>query len=209
MSDLLTLTQWLSPAFPLGSFSYSHGLEWFIDADEVTDGSQLQSWLDDTLTFGAGRSDAIILSLTHRGHDPQEMAQLARALCTGKERWEETWAQGQAFGQTLAQMKDQPSVDYPLPVAVGLAARDLDLGPQIVTEMYLHAFVSNLISVGVRFIPIGQTAGQRILSALHPRIVVVAGQAVVARQSDIATAAIRGDLASLMHETQDVRLFKT
>ncbi|MBD3678402.1 MAG: urease accessory protein UreF [Rhodobacteraceae bacterium] len=209
MTDILTLTQWLSPSFPVGSFAYSHGLEWAISEGEVSDADGLQEWLSDTLRLGAGRVDAILLCAVRAGRDPTEMAALARALAASKERWEETLAQGRAFCSTVAGMTGEALPELPYPVAVGLAARRLDLPVEEVAALYLHAFASNLVSAGVRFVPLGQTEGQRVLSDLHPLIREVAAQATATEPDDITSFVPRGDFMAMAHETMDVRIYKT
>ena len=204
-TDLLTLTQWLSPAFPLGSFAYSHGLEQVIADGHVPDAAGLQVWLEETLRFGAGRVDAVLLCQALGGAD---VADTARALATSRERWEETLAQGTAFAQTLGKMghKVNPAA---LPVALGEAARGLDLVPADVAQLYLHAFTSNLVSVAVRFVPLGQSEGQAVLAALHPVLAEVAEAAAKTDLTQIGSAALMSDIAAMRHETLDVRLFRT
>ena len=204
-TDLLTLMQWLSPAFPLGSFAYSHGLEQVIAAGTVTNASTLQDWLSETVQFGAGRVDAVLLCRAMAGED---MAPTARALAASKERWEETLAQGTAFAQTLSNM-GKSARPVALPVAVGEAARDLASDPAEVAQLYLHAFASNLVSVAVRFVPLGQSEGQAVLAALHPVIAQVAEAASQTPIEQIGSAALMGDISAMRHETLDVRLFRT
>jgi urease accessory protein len=208
-TDLLTLTQWLSPAFPVGSYAYSHGLEAVIAAGEVSGPDSLAVWLDDTLRLGAGRADAILLAAAHRGEDAAALAAVARALAASAERWHETMAQGRAFAEAVNAVTGSTADAMPYPVAVGVAARRLALDTGQVAALYLHAFAANLVSAAVRFVPLGQAAGQRVLAGLHPAIADVAAEATVAQVDDIATSVLRGDLAAMRHETMDVRIFKT
>lgn len=208
-ASLLTLTQWLSPAFPVGAFAYSHGLELAISDGHVRSADDVFAWLEQTLTIGGGKVDAWLLSMTLQGADADDMAQLAQAVAGTRERWEETVQQGAAFAKTVSQMS---GVEYParaLPVAVGLAARTLDLAPKTVIALYLSSYMSNLVSAGVRFVPLGQTDGQVILARLHPLIDALAERAVHATQSSLTTSAFAADLASARHEDMDVRIFKT
>lgn len=204
--DFLTLTQWLSPAFPLGSFAYSHGLETVVENGDVKDRETLTHWIADILRYGAGSVDAILLCQSMAG---KEMTDMARALAASKERLIETEAQGCAFVATVNGITGSEDQAAPLPVAVGVASRGLSLAPQDVASLYLHAFTSNLVSVGVRFIPLGQTDGQKALAALHPVILEVATKAAKASLSDLASATFGADIAAMHHETQDVRIFKT
>ncbi len=207
-TDLLTLTQWLSPAFPVGSFAYSHGLEQVIADGDVADAPGLRGWLSDILILGAGRSDAILLCAALRGEDERDLAALAEALAPSQERWQETRDQGAAFAAAVSATGH--SVEpMPFPVAVGVAARALTLEPKEVAQLYLHAFTSNLVSAAVRFVPLGQNEGQGVLSALHPVIAGVAEEASASTTDDISSAVPRADLAAMRHETLEVRIFKT
>ena len=207
---LLTLIQWLSPAFPTGGYAYSHGLEWAMAAGEVTDAASLQSWISDVLRYGAGRSDAILLA---RGLDPdadlEALSDLARALAGSAERLRETVEQGAAFALTTGALTGLALPPRALPLAVAQAARRLTLPPETVVAMFLHGFAANLVSAAVRFVPLGQTDGQRVLAALHPLVALLANEAAEAPLAAIGTAAFRADMAAMQHETQSVRLFKT
>lgn len=209
-SDLLTLTQWLSPAFPVGAYAYSHGLEAAIASGEVCGADTLERWLADVLRFGAGRTDAILLVHAMRGETPlDELAGLAEALAASAERWRETVEQGAAFTRTVNALTGADRADAALPVAVGAAAAGLSLPCDRVAALYLHGFASNLVSVGVRFIPLGQTDGQAVLGALHPLIAQLAAEAATAPLAGIGTAAFGADMAAMRHERLEVRLFKT
>lgn len=206
ITDRLTLAQWLSPSFPLGSFAYSHGLEHAVTAGDVHDAETLAEWLRIVLHHGAGRVDAVLLCLALRGED---MGETARALAGSRERLEETEAQGRAFADTVARMQGRAVPAHPLPVAVGMAAQDLDLPAQEVAALYLHAFASNIVSAGVRFIPLGQSQGQQVLAGLHQGIAEIAEWAATAGLADLRSGAFGADLAAMQHETQHVRIFKT
>lgn len=206
---LLTLTQWLSPSFPLGAFAYSHGLELAISDGHVRDAAGLKDWLRVILTRGGGHVDACLLALVLQGADAQEMGDLAEAMAGSKERWAETFEQGRAFVATVAQMGGPARPARALPVAVGEAARDLDLPSKTVIALYLHSFTSNLVSAGVRFIPLGQAAGQTVLSQLHTEIEQGAEAALAATPDSLTTGAFAADLNAARHEDMDVRIFKT
>ena len=207
---LLRLTQWLSPAFPVGSYAYSHGLEWAISAGDVTTAAQLQRWIGTVLTEGAGRTDAILLAQALRPEtDLADLAALAQALAASRERLVETLDQGRALGQTIAALTGQPQPEMPYPVALGAAARGLGLPAEPVVSLYLHAFASALVQAAVRFVPLGQTEGQAVLAALHPVILQIAAEAVQADIGQIGSGAFRSDLAAMRHETMDVRIFRT
>ena len=204
-TDLLTLTQWMSPAFPLGSFAYSHGLETAISEGKVRNSSELQDWLHVVLTRGSGWTDALLLCAARRGENP---AQLARALAGSKERLEETEAQGAAFAATLRAMGHDIE-DAPLPVALGIASQKLDLESDVIAGVYLQSFTSNLVSCAVRFVPLGQNEGQGVLAALAPAIQATAERAAAATLDDLGSSAFFSDISAMQHETQTARVFRT
>lgn len=204
-TDLLRLVQWLSPAFPTGGFAYSHGLEQAVVDGTVHDAASTEAWIADILQFGAGWGDAVMLAHARRGEDLRD---LARALAPSAERLRETEEQGTAFAATVTAL-GVPVAPQPLPLAVGTATRGLDIATGQVVALFLHAFAANLVSCATRFVPLGQTAGQGVLSHLHPIIEALAERVATAPLSAIASSAIAGDLAAMRHETLDVRIFKT
>lgn len=207
---LLTLVQWLSPAFPIGAYAYSHGLEAVIAAGEVREAGALRQWLADVLEFGAGRTDAILLAHALRdGADHTALATLARAMATTAERLQETEELGAALTRATDALRGTASVPLPFPVALGRAAQGLPLPPAQVIALALQAFAAGLVSAAVRFVPLGQTEGQAVLAALHPLILRLAAEAAEAPLSAIGTAAIRADIASARHETLHTRIFRT
>lgn len=207
---LLSLVQWLSPAFPTGGYAYSHGLEQVIHDGAVKSGADLIAWLAAILRHGAGRQDAILLACALRdGANAETLAELAHALAPSAERWRETMEQGAALSRAVSAVTGRDIPALPLPVALGVAAAPLGLPPAQVIALYLHAFASNLTSAAVRFVPLGQNAGQQALSALHPLIEALAAECATATTDDITSAALAADLAAMRHETMDVRIFKT
>lgn len=207
MIDRLTLIQWLSPAFPTGAFAYSHGLEQAM-VDGTSDTDTVSLWIADVLAQGGGWTDAVLLALTLRGTDADQMADLARALAGSAERLGETLDQGRAFAATVSAL-GQPVPALPLPVAVGVAARRLDLPETEIIAHYLHGFAANLVSAATRFLPLGQAQAQRILAGLHVKIAEIASRAAVAGPDDLTTSCLAAELAAMRHETLDVRIFRT
>ena len=207
---LLTLVQWLSPAFPTGGFAYSHGLEAAIFGQEVTDAASLRLWLAEVLAHGAGRQDAILLVAALRpGTDHAALDALARALQPSAERLMETLDQGTAFARTVAGLTGRSLPPRCLPIALGEAAAPLDLPAEQVVGLYVHAFASALVGCAMRFMPLGQAAGQGVLASLHPQIAALAAQAPSLSIEDLGSAALGADLAAMRHETMDVRIFRT
>jgi urease accessory protein len=207
-TDLLTLVQWLSPAFPTGGYAYSHGLEAVMAEGERT-AAGLRAWIEGVLRHGAGQADAVLLACALRGEDPSELDALARAMAGSRERLSETVEQGAAFARTVSALTGRDLPPRVLPVAVGEATLQLKIDAGEVIAVYLHAFAANLVACATRFAPLGQTEGQAMLAALHPVIHAVAGAALGAETLAIGTAAIGAEMAAMRHEEQDVRIFKT
>jgi urease accessory protein len=203
------LSTWFSPAFPVGAFSYSHGLEWAVEAGCVSDPASLERWIADVVAFGSGRSDVVLLAHAFAAADPAPVAELAEALAPSAERRLETMALGAAFARTTAAAwhLDLPAMPYP--VAVGHAARRLHLPLPITATLYLQAFAATLISAGVRLVPIGQTDGQRITARLLPVVARVADAAVLEPLERTGGIAAWSDLAAMLHETQYTRLYRS
>jgi len=207
---LLTLTQWLSPAFPTGAFAYSHGLEAVIAAGTVQDAAGLESWLTGVLRLGSGWQDAVLLAAALRpGADFDALDALARALAPGAERLQETVEQGAALARTVAGITGRALPARSLPIALGEAAAPLNADPATVIALYLQGFAGNLTTVATRHVPLGQTEGQAVLARLAPVIAGLADRAAGATLDDLGSAALTADLAAMQHETQTVRIFRT
>jgi urease accessory protein len=211
---LLRLLAWLSPAFPTGAYAYSHGLEWAVECGDITDGDTLHAWLADVLAHGSGRNDAILLRRAHRAYSDAAtlcaIAELAAAVAPSRERQAETLDQGAAFIAAAAAWHppDLPRrVAYP--VAVGALAGAHGIGEDATTAAYLQTFATNLISAAVRLVPLGQSAGLRVLAVLEPVILQVAEASRAATLDDLGGCAFRSDIAAMRHETQYTRLFRS
>jgi urease accessory protein len=221
---LYRLMTWLSPAFPVGAFAYSSGIEWAVEAGDIRDATSLQDWLASMLTDGAGFCDGVFLAGTHRAassHDDaglRDIAELAAAFVPSRERQLETSAQGRAFIDIARSAWHCDGLDEMIavcggtivyPVAVGLvsAAHAIPLAPTM--HALLHALASNWISAGARLVPLGQTDSQRVLASLEPVVVATAKRATEASLDDLGSASFRADLSSLRHETQYTRLFRS
>jgi urease accessory protein len=221
---LYRLMAWLSPAYPVGAFSYSSGIEWAVEAGDVRDADTLKSWLAVMMADGGGHCDAILFAHAHRAAAASDetalsgVAELAAAFAPTKERHLETTAQGNAFVEAtraawpcaaldrLKAIWDGP-VAYPVAVAVAAVGHGIALAPAL--PAYLQAVAANWVSAGVRLVPLGQTDGLRVLAALEPVVAATAQRALASSLDDLGSAAIRADLASARHETQYTRLFRS
>jgi urease accessory protein len=221
---MMHLLAWLSPAFPVGAFSYSHGLEQAVEASLVTDRVNAANWIGDILRFGAGWIDAGLFLAAHRAVLAGDRGSLQKALILGNS-WRgtaetalESAAQGAAFVATLRAGWDLPQVMrwfttldgrpvYAVAVAIAAAAVDIDEAPALAA--YLQAFAANLISAAQRLVPLGQTDGQRILAKLTSEISEIVSLARRLPFEEFGSAALMVDWTSAQHETQYTRLFRS
>lgn len=211
--SLLRLLTWLSPAFPVGLFGWSNGLEQVIADEAVTDGDALIDWIGALIEFGAGWNDAVLLTEAHAAAgDPARLgnvADLATALAPSAERLAETLAQGTAFLTAVRAWPDVTPVleKAPWPVAVGAACGLSGVSRLDAIAATLHAFAGNLVSVALRAIPLGQTEGVRVMAAIEPRILAAADRAARSTLDDLGSATLVADIAAMRHETLQPRLF--
>lgn len=208
----VVLLQWLSPAYPVGAFAWSHGLEAAVARKEVTDGAVLEAWLGDLLLFGSARADAILLAAACRAEDKAALAEVdatARAFAPSRERLAETVEQGTAFCRATSEVWGDNLRDLTYPVAVGRAARMYGLPLDLTLEMFTHAFVSNQVAAAQRLLPVGQIEGQRILKNLGPQVSDAAKNALTSDLSSLSSACFAADVASMVHETQYSRIFRS
>ena len=221
---LYRLMTWLSPAFPVGAFSYSSGIEWAVETGDIADANSLRDWLGAMLAEGSGFCDGVFLAQAHRAASSRDhgklrdIAELAAAFVPSRERHLETSAQGRAFieiaraawncdllEQTIASCEG--AIVYPVAVGVVSAAHAIPLAPTM--HAFLHALTSNWISAGARLVPLGQTDSQRVLALLESAVAATAARALDASLEDLGSATFRADLASMRHENQYTRLFRS
>ena len=215
---------WLSPAFPVGAFAYSHGLELAAERGWVHHRASLEPWLLDLVELGSLRNDLILLARAWHAVAASDIDalvginELALALQPSAERRLETVTQGNAFLATLAAAWPRESAtrassaisgDVAYPIAVGVGAAGHDVGVAGTLHAYALAFVSALVSAAIRLSIVGQTDGQRVVAALMPAIERAAQTAFTSTLDDLGGATLRSDLASLAHETQYSRLFRS
>jgi len=243
---LYRLMTWLSPAYPLGAYSYSHGIEYAVEAGLIGDRGTLQDWIAHAVRFGAGLTDAALLAAAWRAAqsddrslfrssppqwggegversapfdgDLDEVCELAAAWRGSAETALEGRGQGAAFLAATRAAWPHPALDElalrwrgeaMLPVAVGVAAsvHGVALAPTLTA--YLHGFAANLVSAGLRLVPLGQTDGQRAIAALAKDVAATVHAALATPLDEIGTAAPMVDWCSMRHETQYTRLFRS
>ena len=219
----LALLAWLSPAYPVGAYAYSHGLEWAVEAGDVRELQTLIDWISDILRHGSGRNDAILFvqawrNATAGGDDLASLAELAIALAPSRERRLEALQQGAAFLNATRAAWPHPQIDrfaeavngqsaYCIAFAVAVAAHNVPLRPAL--DSFLSAFASNLVSAAVRLNVVGQTDGQRAVAVLTGVALQVAQSIEHSSLDDLGGSAFRADIAAMRHETQHARLFRS
>lgn len=221
-NGLLRLMSWLSPAFPVGGFSYSHGIEYAVECGLLTDRFQTQSWIVHVLRHGSAWVDGGLFLAAHRAvsgqGDLRDVADWAAALRGTPEMALEARAQGAAFVSALKASWPDPDfqdwmgrLDAPpsYAVAVAVAAACAEIPEDLALSAFLMAVAANLVSAAVRLVPLGQTDGQRVTAALAGQIPAIAEAARRTSFADLGTAAPMVDWTSMKHETQYTRLFRS
>jgi len=226
MTDpLYRLLAWLSPSYPIGAFSYSHGIETAVEEGFIKDRASLVAWLETVLRDGAGRVDGALFAAAWRAAGAadwltfDDVAERATAWRGTSEMALESRQQGGSFlsitrtawpHAALVAAHDRLGGELALPVAVALAAAAHGIKLEMALGAYLHAFTANLISAAVRTVPLGQSDGQLALAALEGYVSATARAAIAVESLDeVGTATPLLDWCSLRHETQYTRLFRS
>ena len=224
---LLKLLTWLSPSFPVGAYAYSHGLECAVEEHLIWDAGTLQVWIDGIITHGTGRTDNIFFSETWRAVNEgdnkrlSEILALARAYQPTSELAIESTAQGAAFMDAIGAAwssdqltslarflkLDETSIPYPVAVALVTSLHRIPLRDALLT--YLHSFMANLVSAGVRLIPLGQKMGLQVLAGLTDSILKSLEAGMTSSIDNIGSATLLVDWTSARHEIQYTRLFRS
>jgi len=225
--DLLRVLTWFSPSFPVGAFSYSHGIEYAVEAGLIDGREGLVDWVEGAVTRGAGRVDAALFCAAYNAIADGDEAGLIWAIERGdtmratRELAVESIGQGEAFLETIRATWPLPRLDrlaeiareqqrrLAYPVAAGAVVAAHGVPVAVALTAYLHGLAANLISAGVRLIPLGQTDGQRAIAALEPVVLEAATAALIRPRGDLGSAAPMIDWASMQHETQYTRLFRS
>ncbi len=223
-SALYRLLAWLSPGYPVGAYTYSHGLEYAVEIGLIDNAGSAGNWIADVVECGTGFSDTAFLAHAHAATEKadiarlSDVAELAAAFNATRELALESHAQGRAFLDITANAWSTPALGmlqsawdgpYTYPVAVGCAAAGHGIGSAETAVGYLHAFAANLVSAAVRLIPLGQTDGQRITADCEPAVNATVGRALQTELGDVASASLMTDICSMKHETQYTRLFRS
>jgi urease accessory protein len=225
--SLLRQQSWLSPAFPTGSYSYSHAIEWAVEVGDIHDRKSLVDWLEADLCHGSGRNEAIFFMEAWRcatEHDCEKLikvAELAAAFRGTSEFALETSQQAASclatlrrvwphlLIETLSELLSELRIVPVLSVVFGVCAATQDIPATLALPAFLQSYLANLVTAGVRLVPLGQTDGQLSIAELEPAVLAVAAQAGCGTIDDLGSAGFMVDLASASHETQYTRLFRS
>ena len=225
--SLLRLQSWLSPGFPTGAYSYSHGIEWAVEAGHINDRESLVDWLEADLCYGSGRNEAIFFNEAWRcvAEDDRpklfEVAELAAAFRGTSEFALESSQQAAACLSTLRQVWPDSVLDWlyeilrerhvppAIAVVIGVASARQHIPVNLALPAFLQSFTANLVTAGVRLIPLGQTDGQLAIAQLEKTVLAASAKAREATINDLGSAAFIVDLCSMAHETQYTRLFRS
>jgi urease accessory protein len=227
VTALLRLQVWLSPTFPIGSYSYSHGLEWAVEAGHVDNRESLVDWLEADLGYGFGRNEAIFFNEAWRYtfDDDRaklfEIAELAAATRATSEITLESSQQATACLAILRQVWPDSVLDWlaqilcdrhvqpALAVVLGVGSARQGIPARLALPAFVQSYITNLVTAGVRLIPLGQTDGQFAIAELQETVETVSAGAEKFTIDDLGSAAFMVDLASMAHETQYTRLFRS
>jgi urease accessory protein len=225
--SLLRQQSWLSPAFPTGSYSYSHGIEWAVEAGHILDRKSLVDWLEADLRYGSGRNEAIFFieawrCATNDDHGKLfEIVELAAAFRGTSEFALESSQQATACLaalrhvwpdraiESLSALLSKRNVLPALSVVLGLRSAREGLPVALALPAFLQSYIANLVTAGVRLIPLGQTDGQLAIAGLEEAVLAASLDVKRATIQDLGSAAFMVDLASASHETQYTRLFRS
>ncbi|MDF7674318.1 urease accessory protein UreF [Acetobacteraceae bacterium ESL0709] len=214
----LSLLSWVSPAFPTGSYAYSHGVEWAVSQGDVRDVASLCDWLEVLLLHGSLGNDLVFLHYgwqrAEEGEALRELAEYARACASSRERYEETLWQGDAFMRAACVWQPEletlrQAFSWPLPVAQGLVFRRGGVTKAQALLAGAYNAVAALVSATVRLVPLGQTDGLRALKRLDPVLEQAVEKAERSTFDDLGGVCFYADMAAMRHETQRTRLFRT
>ena len=218
-SDLVRLMTWLSPGFPVGAYSYSHGLERAVHDGLVATADELADWLMDLIERGSGWNDAVLLgeawhaSRTGDMDRLEQAAELGEAMAASAERHLEVMQQGAAFltavGPWPRDAVRHLGARAPYPVAVGAVAAGTGIGLEAAVSACLHSVTANLVSAALRLIPLGQTEGVNVIARLEPVVLSVARRAAQASLDDLGSSSVLSEIMSMKHEVQHTRLFRS
>ena len=221
-SHFLAILQLASPALPVGAYGYSEGLEMLVENGTITNIENLQDWLKSELIYGSIRLDAAIMVRGFYAIQSGDRSALKRwnlwlsAARDTEELRAASWQMGRSLMQLLGKLEPDilpvvNAVGYPgnYAIAFAIACAHWDINIQAALLAYLHSWANNLITAGIKIIPLGQTAGQELLLGLQPLLITTVGEILTMADDDLGCCNWGLSLASMQHETQYTRLFRS
>ncbi len=218
---LLSLLQLASPALPVGAYSYSEGLETLVETGIINNVATLEHWLTQELTHGVARLEAAVMVRAYQSFAQGDVSKLTHwnqwltATKETEELREQSWQMGGSLLLLLGEispevkphLKDQES--WNLAIAFGIAAATWEIPLDSAILAYLQSWATNLISAGLKLIPLGQTAGQQLLWSLRPSLVAAVEMVMNLEDEELATSGWGLAIASMAHTHQYSRLFRS
>jgi len=214
--SVLTLLTLMSPSFPIGSFSYSHGIETAVQSENIKCSADAQSWIRSLLQYGSGYTDSLFCSFAWREPEPKKLHELIethKAMATSKERYEEAILQGKAFcthaniWRHLECTHLDPATPYS--IVVGVISKEIGIPLELTLTAYLQTFASNLLQALLRLGVLGQTESTKIQNSLEPSILSQAKFASKAKWDDLSNHTFHSEIMAMQHENLNSRIFKS
>jgi urease accessory protein len=220
-SALLKLLQLSSPALPVGAYSYSEGLEWLVDSGKIRTVAELEHWLVQEVRYGAVRLEAAIVLRSYQATQVKQWQRLQswnQWLSAARET-EELRSQSWQMGRSLLRLFQDLHPEFLLPpslekecnfaIGFGLVAAAWEIELEGMLLGYLHSWATNLINAGIKLVPLGQTAGQRLLLQLQPTLEQGFQEILTLQDQELESCGWGLALSSMAHETQYSRLFRS
>ena len=222
--SLYYLLTWFSPSYPIGSYAYSHGLEYAVESKVIKDISDLSSWINDFLIYGSAYNDAIIISCGYNAivdndlNKLEEISQIGKAFKPSKEIALESNQQGISFVHAVSSSLKSDKFDslikiikenISFPIVVACAGATCKVNKLDLINAYLHAFVSNIISAALRLMSIGQTESQVLLIKFKKKVELLTKKIISKNIDDLGSSVLIGEWSSAKHEKQYSRLFRS
>ncbi|WP_448282805.1 urease accessory protein UreF [Phormidesmis priestleyi] len=229
---LLRLLQLASSTLPVGAYSYSEGVEAIVQSGKIESAESLEHWLRQELRYGAVRLEAAVMiravrllaGNSKKSFDPATLLYWNRWLSAARETEEsrsQSWQMGRSLMRLFQDLHPDSSFLTPhsslltssencnFAIAFGIVSASWEIDERSSVLGFLHSWATNLISAGVKLIPLGQTAGQRLLLGLGEAIERSTSEILTLQDDDLATCGWGLSLASMAHETLYSRLFRS
>ncbi len=208
IKDPLQILQiWFSSSFPVGSYAYSHGLEAIIDNKLINNKNDVEEFLNALLFNGTLRNEYIFIKSIYEG---KEINNLILSSASSKERQIEMVDMGNSFRKIMKQSWDfELAENTAFTYCLTKAAIHFNIKFDYLIKFYLQSFISNLINVCVKHIPISQKDGQKLNVIFINQIQDFLQKSEKLNLEDIGSTFFIGDLFSIKHENLETRIYLT